>query len=77
MSAIVDETALAPSTDVEVVVNYFKNPGRRTMNYAIKICDSSTAESARVTAHTAFNDPTIPDDAPPRRTIEMRALCFW
>lgn len=33
--------------------------------------------TARLTAHTAFDDPTSPADAAPRRSIEVRALVFW
>ena len=42
----------------------------------IKIYDSRK-DVARLTAHTAFDDPTTPADAPPRRSIELRALVFW
>jgi hypothetical protein len=30
-----------------------------------------------LSAHTAFDDPTGAPDAPPRRSIEIRALVFW
>jgi hypothetical protein len=43
----------------------------------IKIYDSSTDATVRLSAHTAFEDPTTPPDAPPRRSIELRALVFW
>ena len=43
----------------------------------LKIFDSNTDGTARLTAHTAFDDPTSPPDAPPRRSIEVRALVFW
>lgn len=42
----------------------------------IKIYDSEPTV-ARLTAHTAFDDPTSPADAPARRSIELRALVFW
>jgi hypothetical protein len=42
----------------------------------LKIYDSAT-DVARLTAHTAFDDPNSPLDAPPRRSIEVRALLFW
>lgn len=29
------------------------------------------------TPHTAFQDPTTPEDAPPRESIELRALVFY
>lgn len=43
----------------------------------LKVYDSATDGRARLTAHTAFDDPTSAPDAPPRRSIEMRALVFW
>jgi hypothetical protein len=43
----------------------------------LKIFDSATDGRARLTAHTAFEDPHSPPDAPPRRSIEIRALLFW
>jgi hypothetical protein len=44
----------------------------------LKIYDSSSEPgTSRLTAHTAFDDPTTPFDAPPRRSIELRALVFF
>ncbi|MFM0739634.1 CmcJ/NvfI family oxidoreductase [Paraburkholderia xenovorans] len=43
----------------------------------LKIYDSAGDGIARLTAHTAFDDPTTPADAPPRRSIELRALLFF
>ena len=43
----------------------------------LKIYDSRTDGTARLTAHTAFDDPTSPPHAPPRRSIELRTLVFW
>jgi hypothetical protein len=43
----------------------------------LKIYDSATDGRARLTAHTAFDNPYSPADAPPRRSIEIRALLFW
>lgn len=42
----------------------------------LKIYDSRR-DVARLSAHTAFDDPTTPADAPPRRSIELRALVFF
>jgi hypothetical protein len=52
---------------------------RQTPNEAtlIKVYDSATDGRARLSAHTAFDDPTGAPDAPPRRSIEIRALVFW
>jgi hypothetical protein len=43
----------------------------------LKIYDSREDGTARLTAHTAFEDPTTAEGAPPRRSIELRALVFW
>jgi hypothetical protein len=43
----------------------------------LKIYDSRTDGTARLTAHTAFDNPTSAPDAPPRRSIEVRTLLFW
>jgi hypothetical protein len=43
----------------------------------IKVYDSATDGRARLSAHTAFDDPTSAPDAPPRRSVEIRALVFW
>ncbi len=42
-----------------------------------KVFDSATDGRARFTAHTAFIDPTTPPGAPPRQSIEARALAFF
>lgn len=43
----------------------------------LKCYDSKEDGRARFTAHTAFEDPTSPPDAPPRESIEVRALVFF
>jgi hypothetical protein len=40
-------------------------------------CFDSAADRARFTAHTAFDDPSSPADAPPRESIEVRTLAFF
>lgn len=53
-------------------------PQQRTDEVTLlKIYDSQTDGAARLTAHTAFDDPTTPADAPARRSIEVRSLVFW
>ncbi len=42
-----------------------------------QIYDSAVDGPARLTAHTAFDDPSSPSNAPPRRSIEIRAMLFW
>ncbi|KAI0628394.1 hypothetical protein C8Q77DRAFT_1162137 [Trametes polyzona] len=39
-------------------------------------CFDSALDKARLTAHSAFLDPTSPADAPHRQSIEVRALVF-
>lgn len=43
----------------------------------IKGYDAMADGRARFTPHTAFDDPTSPPDAPPRESIEIRALAFF
>ena len=43
----------------------------------IKTYDSAEDGRARFTLHTAFEDPTVPADAPPRESIETRAFVFF
>jgi hypothetical protein len=43
----------------------------------LKVYDSAKDGRARMTAHTAFDDPTSAQDAPPRRSIEIRSILFW
>ena len=41
-------------------------------------CFASAADGrARFAAHTAFDAPTSPKDAPPRQSIELRTLAFY
>jgi hypothetical protein len=41
-----------------------------------KVYDSNTGVT-EFTAHTAFEDPNTPADAPPRESIETRTFAFW
>lgn len=43
----------------------------------LKCYDSAVDGRARWTAHTAFDDPTSPPDAPPRESIETRTIAFF
>jgi hypothetical protein len=43
----------------------------------LKCYDSAADGRARFTAHSAFEDPSSPPDAPPRESIEARTLVFW
>ena len=42
-----------------------------------KVFDSDTAKASRFTAHSAFDDPNTPPDAPPRESIETRTFAFF
>lgn len=42
----------------------------------IKCFDSKTDGRARFAPHTAFDDPTAPQNPPPRESIEIRTLVF-
>jgi hypothetical protein len=43
----------------------------------IKCFDSTEDGRARFAAHTAFEDPTSPPNAPPRESIELRTFVFY
>lgn len=43
----------------------------------LKCWDSALDGRTRFSAHSAFDDPTTPPDAPPRESIEARALLLW
>jgi hypothetical protein len=68
----------------EIYVNTY-NPNHRWF-YAPKMrddeallvkCYDSERTVARFTAHSAFEDPTTPPDAPPRESIEVRVVAFF
>ncbi|MNC84569.1 hypothetical protein D3C83_01250 [compost metagenome] len=50
---------------------------RRDEALVFKVFDSEKDGRARFTAHTSFNDPSTPPGAPPRQSIEARALAFF
>jgi len=50
---------------------------RRDEALVFKVFDSSTDGRARFTPHTSFDDPRTGDGAPPRQSIEARALAFF
>jgi hypothetical protein len=52
---------------------------RMTRNEALvfKVFDSDASQAARFTAHSAFDDPNTPPNAPPRESIETRTFAFW
>jgi hypothetical protein len=50
---------------------------RRDEALVFKVFDSAKDGRARFTPHTSFDDPSSPPDAPPRQSIEARALAFF
>jgi len=42
-----------------------------------KVFDSDRSVPSRFTAHSAFDDPATPADAPPRESIETRTFAFF
>ena len=42
-----------------------------------KVFDSDATKPSRFTAHSAFDDPATPADAPPRESIETRTFAFF
>jgi hypothetical protein len=42
-----------------------------------KVFDSDANKPSRFTAHSAFDDPATPADAPPRESIETRTFAFF
>jgi hypothetical protein len=50
---------------------------RRDEALVFKVYDSLQDGRARFTPHTSFDDPDSPPDAPPRQSIEARALAFF
>jgi len=43
----------------------------------IRCYDSALPGAQRFSAHTGFDDPTTPPDAPPRESLEVRMLVFF
>ena len=56
---------------------YYFPRARRDEAVVIKCFDSATDGRARMSVHTAFEDPTTPANAPPRESIEIRTLAFF
>jgi hypothetical protein len=50
---------------------------RRDEAIVFKVYDSEKDGRARFTPHTSFDDPATPSGAPPRQSIEARALVFF
>jgi len=55
---------------------YYVPEMRRSEALLLKIADTKTDIAARFMPHTSFTDPTTPEDARPRESIELRTLVF-
>ena len=55
---------------------WFYAPEMRVGEAILIKCYDSAPNKARFTAHSAFEDPTTPQDVPPRESIELRTLAF-
>jgi len=72
MSAVIDET-IEDLTTVRAVLNYTRNTGVRPVNYTFEPPPGVPRNSGEIDARTV----TSPSNAPPRRSIEIRAMVFW
>lgn len=63
--------------DVPAGHRLFYAPGMTTDEALIFKCYDLRKGVARFTPHTAFQDPTTSQDAPPRQSIELRAYAFF
>lgn len=50
---------------------------RRHEALVFKVFDTDPSVPTRFTAHSAFDQPDTPPDAPPRESIETRTFAFW
>jgi len=56
---------------------WFYAPRMTTGEVALIKCFDSDPARARFSAHSAFEDPTMPADAKPRASIEIRTIAFF
>ena len=56
---------------------WFYFPAMARDEVALIKCFDSDPARARWSAHTAFEDPTTPADAPPRASLEVRTIAFF
>ena len=56
---------------------WYYYPCMQTDEALLLKCYDSDTQRARFTAHSAFDDPETPTNAPPRESIEVRTLVFW
>lgn len=56
---------------------YYFSKMKRDEVMLLKCYDSAVDGTARFTAHSAFHDPTTPEDHAPRESMEIRTLVFF
>jgi len=56
---------------------YYFPEMQRNEALVFKCYDSKRDGRSRFSAHSAFEDPNSPPDAPPRESIEIRTLAFF
>jgi hypothetical protein len=56
---------------------WFYYPAMNSNEAMLLKCYDSRDDVARFTAHSAIDDPTSPEDAEPRESIEVRTLAFF
>jgi len=56
---------------------YYVSALRNDEALLLKCYDSAEDGPARFAPHTAFEDPTTPENAPPRESIELRSFVFY
>ena len=56
---------------------YFFPRMERHEAMVFKVFDTDASVPTRFTAHSAFDDPNTPPNAPPRESIETRTFAFW
>jgi hypothetical protein len=72
-----DRTGEVYSMRFNAAHRWFYFPHMQVDEAMLLKCFDSDRARARFTAHTAFDDPTAPTDAPPRESIEVRTLAFF
>ena len=50
---------------------------KRDEAMVFKVFDTDPNVPTKFTAHSAFDDPNTPRNAPPRESIETRTFAFW
>jgi hypothetical protein len=73
-----DRTGETYSVTYNPIQRYYYFPKMQADEVVLIRCyDSAPQGAARFSAHTGFDDPTTPPDAPPRESLEVRMLVFY